>query len=241
MISTKINVAIVEDHPMFRERLGHLINKANDMRVCGEADNSRDGFALIKQTRPNIAIVDISLKGSNGLELLKDLRAHGIELPVLVLSMHDESLYAERALRAGAKGYITKYEVSANVMVAIRQVLSGETYLNPRFMSRIMGKMISGRGVSAPIDRLADRELEVFELIGRGLTTREIGAQLRLGVATVDTYRTRIKEKLNLENAARLRLEAARWVQQQEHPEIASRESSKEESMQSSIDPGSVP
>jgi DNA-binding NarL/FixJ family response regulator len=213
----KISVVIVEDHPMFRERLGILIDKADDMMVSGEADNIRDGFALIQKIRPSIAIIDITLKGSNGLELLKDLRAHGIDVPVLVLSMHDESLYAERALRAGARGYITKYEASSSVMMAIRQVLNGEIYLNPHFMSRIMSRMMTGRATSAePIDRLADRELEVFELIGRGLTTREIGAQLGLGITTVDTYRTRIKEKLNLENASRLRLEATRWVQQRE-------------------------
>src|SRR4051812_9400436 len=197
----KATVVIVEDHPMFRERIGLLINKADDMVVRGEADNIRDGFALIKRLRPSIAIVDITLKGSNGLELLKDLRAHAIDVPVLVLSMHDETLYAERALRVGAKGYITKHEASANVMVAIRQVLKGEIYLNPQFMSEIMTKLMGGRNPAVqPIDRLADRELEVFELIGRGLTTREIGAQLRLGITTVDTYRTRIKEKLKLEN-----------------------------------------
>lgn len=213
----KITVVIVEDHPMFRERLGQLINRADDMMVLGEADNIRDGFTLIEKTRPGIAIVDITLKGSNGLELLKDLRAHRIDVPVLVLSIHDESLYAERALRAGAKGYMTKHEASANVMLAIRQVLKGEFYLNAHSMSRIMSKMMDGSKLSAnPIDRLADRELEVFELIGRGLTTREIGAQLRLGTTTVDTYRARIKEKLKLENAARLRWEASRWVQQRE-------------------------
>ena len=213
----KIRIVIVEDHRMFREQLAHLINKAPDLMVIGEADNIREGFALIQEMRPNIAIVDITLKGSSGIELLKDLRAHGIEVPVLILSMHDESLYAERALRAGARGYVTKHEASENVMVAIREVLNGEVYLNPRFMSKMMSNIISGRSSSAnPVDRLADRELEVFELIGRGLTTREIGAKLGLGVTTVDTYRTRIKEKLNLENAARLRAEASRWVQQQE-------------------------
>ena len=136
---------------------------------------------------------------------------------MLVLSMHDESLYAERALRAGAKGYITKHEVSAKVMTAIRQVLKGELYLNPRFMTQIMAKVMAGRNNSGdPIDRLADRELEVFELLGRGLTTREIGEQLHLGLTTVDTYKARIKEKLKLDNVARLRSEASRWVQQKE-------------------------
>jgi DNA-binding NarL/FixJ family response regulator len=215
-LSEKIRIVIVEDHRMFREQLAHLINNAPDLEVIGEADNIRDGFALIQEMQPNIAIVDITLKGSSGIELLKDLRAHAIEVPVLILSMHDESLYAERALRAGARGYVTKHEASENVMIAIREVLNGEVYLNPRFMSKMMSKIISGGSSGHPVDRLADRELEVFELIGRGLTTREIGAKLGLGVTTVDTYRTRIKEKLNLENAARLRAEASRWVQQQE-------------------------
>jgi DNA-binding NarL/FixJ family response regulator len=211
--SKQIGVVLVEDHRMFREQIGRLIDKADDMKVRGEADNIRDGFALIKQMRPAIAIVDITLKGSSGLELLKDLRAHGISVPVLVLSMHDEALYAERALRAGAKGYITKHQASADVLVAIRQVVNGEVYLNPTFMTRMVSKMVSGRATGEqPIDQLADRELEVFDLIGRGLTSREISARLGLGITTVDTYRSRIKEKLHLANSARLRLEAARWV-----------------------------
>lgn len=215
----KISVLIIEDHRMFREQLAHLINKADDMEICGQADNIRDGLALIKKTQPSIAIIDITLRGSSGLELLKDLRAHGIALPTLVLSMHDESLYAERALRAGAKGYVTKHEASAAVLKAIRQILKGEIYLNPRFMSRMISKMTAGGDVaSEPIDRLADRELEVFDLIGRGLTTREIAAQLGLGITTVDTYKTRIREKLNLENSARLRFAASRWVQLREQP-----------------------
>jgi DNA-binding NarL/FixJ family response regulator len=212
--SKEITVVIVEDHRMFREQLVRLINEVDDMRVCGEADNIRDGFALIKQARPSIAIVDISLEGSSGLELLKDLRAHGVAVPALVLSMHDESIYAERALRAGARGYVNKNEASAELMTAIRQVLNGEVYLNTSFMSRMINRMINGRHSGArPIDRLADRELEVFDLVGRGLTTRQIAAQLGLGITTVDTYRARIKEKLNLENIAQLRVEASRWVQ----------------------------
>lgn len=213
----KIRVVIVEDHPLFRERLGQLINKSDDMSVAGESNNIRDGFALIQRIKPSVAIIDISLKGSSGLELLKNLRAHQIDVPVLVLSMHDESLYAERALRAGARGYITKHEASRTVMAAIRQVLKGQIYLNPRFLSQLMGRVLTGRSPSArPIDLLADRELEVFELIGRGLTTQEIGTQLHLGITTVDTYKARIKEKLDLQNAARLRVEASRWVQEQE-------------------------
>ena len=206
---------------MFREQLAHLINKADDMKVCGQADNIRDGLALITQTQPSIAIIDITLRGSSGLELLKDLRAHGIDLPTLILSMHDESVYAERALRAGAKGYVTKNEASTAVLKAIRQILKGEIYLNPRFMSRMVSRITGGRDIAIePIQRLADRELEVFDLIGRGLTTREIASQLNLGVTTVDTYKTRIREKLNLENSARLRFEATRWVQLREQSAV---------------------
>jgi DNA-binding NarL/FixJ family response regulator len=210
------SVVLVEDHRMFREQLAHLINQAEDMKVCGEADNVQEGFELIRRLRPNIAIIDISLKGASGLELLKELRAHEIDVPALVLSMHEETLYAERAMRAGASGYITKHEASADVMVAVRRIIGGEIYLNPKFMGQMMSKIMRGAdgGSGEPTARLADRELEVFRLIGRGLTTREIGEKLGLGTATVDTYRARIKEKLKLENMARLRLEASRWVQE---------------------------
>jgi DNA-binding NarL/FixJ family response regulator len=214
----EISVVLVEDHRMFREQLVRLINKADGMKVCGEADNIRDGFALIKGLKPSIAIVDITLKGSSGLELLKDLRAQGVAVPALVLSMHEESLYAERAIRAGARGYLNKGEGSAELMRAIRHVLNGEIYLNTSFMSRMVQWMINGRdnGSALPTDRLADRELEVFDLVGRGLTTHEIATQLGLGVTTVETYQARIKEKLNLKNVARLRIEACRWVQLRE-------------------------
>jgi DNA-binding NarL/FixJ family response regulator len=215
----QITVVIVEDHRMFREQLAHLIDKADDMKVCGQADNIRDGLALIRRTQPDIAIIDITLRGSSGLELLKDLRSHGIAVPALILSMHDESLYADRALRAGAKGYVTKHEASESVLRAIRQIFKGEIYLKPQFMSRMISQITEVRDIASdPIDRLADRELEVFDLIGHGLTTREIAAQLGLGITTVDTYKTRIREKLSLENSARLRFTASRWVQLGERP-----------------------
>jgi DNA-binding NarL/FixJ family response regulator len=214
----RITVLIVDDHRMFREQLASLINQAEDMKVCAETDNVQDGLDLITKVRPSIAIIDISLKGSSGLELVKQLRSRAIDTPVLILSMHEESLYAERALRAGANGYITKHEASADVMNAVRRVLEGEMYLNPRFMGRMMNKIMArgSTGTGDLVDRLADRELEVFRLIGRGHTTREIGEKLGLGATTVDTYRARIKEKLNLDNLARLRLEATRWVRDQE-------------------------
>jgi DNA-binding NarL/FixJ family response regulator len=211
---TRANVVLVEDHPLFREQLAHLINKEPDMLVCAEADNAHDGLAVINREQPALAIIDITLKGSSGLELLKDLRAQGIKVPVLMLSMHAESLYAERALRAGANGYITKEEASAKVMTAIRQVLNGEVYLEPRFMKGVVSRiLVNPRSNSAPaIDLLTDRELAVFELIGEGRTTREIGVRLRVSAATVETYRARIKGKLGLENAGQLHARASSWV-----------------------------
>ena len=210
----RAQVVLVEDHPMFREQLAHLINKQPDMSVCAEVDNTTDGLAAIMREQPALAIVDITLKGSSGLELLKDLRAQGSKVPVLILSMHAESLYAERALRAGANGYITKEEASAKVMTAIRQVLAGEIYLDPRFMKRVVSRiLVNPRNNSATaLERLTDRELAVFELIGEGRTTREIALRLRVSAATVETYRARIKEKLGLENAGQLHARASSWV-----------------------------
>jgi DNA-binding NarL/FixJ family response regulator len=207
-------VVLVEDHPMFREQLAQLINKQPDMVVCAEANNAVEGLAAIGCQQPALAIVDITLKNSSGLELLKDLRAQGMKLPVLILSMHAESLYAERALRAGANGYITKEEASARVMTAIRQVLSGEIYLDPRFMKGVVSRiLVNPRNNSATaVERLTDRELAVFELIGEGRTTREIGVRLRVSAATVETYRARMKEKLGLTNAGQLHAKASAWV-----------------------------
>lgn len=217
--SRKARVVIVEDHPMFRERLAHLISKEPDMLVAGEADNIRNGFELIVNSAADLGIIDITLKGASGLELIKNLKAAGVGVPLLVLSMHDESLYAERVLRAGARGYITKHEASSKIMTALRQVLAGEIYLGTSMATRLLGSLDSRHDCpSTGVSRLTDRELEVFEMIGRGRTTREIGAALSLGGATVETYRARIKEKLALENAAQLRHEATRWVQATEQP-----------------------
>lgn len=211
----KSRIVVIEDHPMFRERLVALIEKEPDLEVCGEADNVSGGLGLILEKKPQAVLLDITLRNSNGLELLKDLRAHGVQVPVLVLSMHEESLYAERALRAGARGYVTKYEASSHVLLALREVLRGEIYLDRRAMAQIVKRVIDAKGNEKlnPVAHLSDRELEVFDLIGRGQTTREIGARLRVGVTTVDTYRARLKGKLQLENAARLFAEASRWVQ----------------------------
>ncbi len=209
-------VLLVEDHPMFREHLGQLINRDLGMSVCGEADNIRDAMQLIHERQPDIAIVDITLRGSSGLELLKDIKAQGLNLNVLVLSMHDEELYAERALRAGAKGYITKNEASTEVVKAIRCVMKGEVYASKQMTAKLLGRFSQKRTPPelAGMVTLADRELEVFQMLGRGKSTREIAQSLNLGETTVETYRARIKEKLQLRSAAELYLRAGEWVRE---------------------------
>ena len=198
---------------MFRERLAQLINKEPDMKVHVEADNIRDGFDLIANSGATVAVIDIRLKASSGLELIKNLRSFGIKIPLLVLSVHDESIYAERALRAGAQGYITKQEASSKIMTALRQVLAGQVYVGHEVTTRLIGHVIGRRQPQLTgVERLTDRELAVFELLGLGRTARQIRDELGLHAATVETYRARIKEKLNLENGAVLRSEAVRWV-----------------------------
>jgi DNA-binding NarL/FixJ family response regulator len=207
-------VLLVEDHPMFREHLSQLIDRDLGMSVCGEADNIRDAMRLIREMRPDIAIVDITLRGSSGLELVKDIKAQGLSVNVLVLSMHDEELYAERALRAGAKGYITKNEASTEVVKAIRCVMSGEVYASKRVTAKLLERMTQKRAAPqlAGMETLADRELEVFQMLGKGRSTREIAQSLNLGESTVETYRARIKDKLQLKSAAELYLRAGQWV-----------------------------
>ncbi len=213
-----IRIVIVDDHPLLREQLALLISKQEEMEVCAQADNIGEALECIREARPDIAIVDITLKGSSGLELVKNLKAEGLQTPVLVLSMHDESLYADRALRCGARGYITKQEGPDTVMAAIRCVLSGKVYLSEDHTARILNRLSDPtpeENALPSIDRLADRELEVFQMIGQGRTTREIAEALHLGAKTVDTYRERIKQKLGLRNAAELYHRAARWVEAQ--------------------------
>jgi len=218
MSNPKARVIVVDDHPLFRERLCQLINDEQDMEICGEAENAQPALQIIRETSPNLAIVDITLKTSSGLELVKNIRALSIGVPVLVLSMHDESLYAERALRAGAMGYITKSEEAAQVILAVRSVLAGKIYLSQEMtLTFLKGLTTSGDRVSPhSVDRLTDRELQVLDLIGRGRTSREIAEVLKLGVTTVDTYRARIKQKMNYRNAMELQLFAIRWVSERE-------------------------
>jgi DNA-binding NarL/FixJ family response regulator len=214
----KKNVLIVEDQPLLCERLTELINNEPDLQVCGTADNIADALELVRHTDIQLLLVDITLKGPSGLELIKEVTAQKLDLPILVLSMHDESLYAERVLRAGARGYISKQESSEQIMSAVRQVIRGQTYLSTQMTSKILRTFSSGPSHLAGIAGLTDRELEVFQLIGRGQTTREIGAKLQLGPSTVETYRARIKTKLNLENATQLSHEAVRWVEATQAP-----------------------
>jgi len=215
MNSIAKKVLLVEDHPMFREHLGLLIKRELGLTICGEADNIRDAMRLIQETQPDVAIVDITLQGSSGLELLKDLKAQGIDLKILVLSMHDEDLYAERSLRAGAQGYISKNEASKEVVKALRSVLDGEIYVSQRMNAKLLSRMTQKRStVLVGMETLADRELEVFQLLGRGKSTKEIADSLHLGESTVETYRARIKDKLQLRSAAELYLRAGEWVRE---------------------------
>jgi DNA-binding NarL/FixJ family response regulator len=210
----KTKVLLVDDHPILRAGLGKLINQEADMMICGEAEDGPTAFDLAGTLNPDIAVIDISLKASNGIELVKNLKARYPDLPTLVLSMHDESLYAERALRAGSLGYIMKEEAIEQVLVAIRKVLQGEIFLSEKMKSKMLQQMASGKGkvITSPIEQLTDRELEVFRLIGEGCSTRQIAGQLHLSVRTVEAYREYIKSKLNLKNATELVQHAFHWV-----------------------------
>ena len=215
---SKQRVVVVDDHPLFRDRLAEIINNELDMAVSGEAESVQQAMETIQAAPPDLVIVDISLPGTGGLELIKQCRQLNIETPILVLSMHDENLYAERAFRAGANGYITKRQPAEEVVTAIRRVLAGDVYLSEKMTAGVL-RGLPGTGIKnipRPIDRLTDRELEVLELIGRGQTTREVASTLELGVATIDTYRARIKEKMNFRNAVELQHFAIRWHRERE-------------------------
>jgi DNA-binding NarL/FixJ family response regulator len=211
----KAKILIVDDHPVVRQGLIQLINQERDLVVCGEAGDSHGTLNAIETLRPDLAIVDISLPGVDGLELIKAIRARYTELPVLVLSMYDESLYAGRALRAGAKGYVMKDMGAENLVTAIRKVLSGEHYVSEGIASKILRQFAAGRkeGIASPIDLLTDRELEVFRGIGDGLSTRQIAENLHLSIKTVESYRAHIKEKLQLETSTEMVKHAVQWVQ----------------------------
>jgi len=207
-------VIIVDDHPIVRQGLAQLIDQEPDLHVCGQAEDAHEAMRIIKAESPDLAIVDLSLKETSGMELIKDAKIQYPHLPVLTLSMHDEAVYAERALRAGAKGYIMKQEATEKVITAIRQVLAGKVYISDGMAARMVTKLVAGPtdvGTS-PVDRLSDRELEVFRLIGEGYGTREMAEKLHLSVKTIETYRAHIKEKLALQDANELLRSAIQWV-----------------------------
>lgn len=211
---SKYRVLLIDDHPILRKGLAELINQEPDLMVCGEAEEAPKAFEAVGSLNPDVAVVDISLKGGNGLELIKNVKARYPDLPLLVLSMHDETLYAERALRAGSLGYIMKEEAIEKVLTAIRHVIAGEIFLSDRMKARLINQLVGGRikqGGSS-IDSLSDRELEVFRLIGEGRGTRQIAEELRLSVRTVEAYREYIKDKLNLKNGTELVQHAFQYV-----------------------------
>ena len=210
---TKKRILVVDDHPIVRQGLSLLIDREPDLAVCGEAEEATGAMHLLASARPDVLIVDISLNGPDGLDLLKNVRITHPTLPVLILSMHEESIYAERALRAGANGYIMKQEATEKVLVAVRRILSGEMYVSDRVANKMLKHYITGAGTlrNSSIADLSDRELEVFRLIGDGHGTRQIAEELHLSIKTVESYQAHIKEKLSLRSARELMQHAIQW------------------------------
>jgi DNA-binding NarL/FixJ family response regulator len=209
----KTRIFIVDDHPIVREGLSLMMNREPDLMVCGEAEEATGALQAITAAKPDFLIVDISLSGPDGLDLVKSIRARYPSLPVLILSMHDESIYAERALRAGANGYIMKQEATEKVLVAVRRILTQKVYVSDRIANRMLQQYIKGSvsETQSPIADLSDRELEVFRLIGEGHGTRKIAEELHLSVKTVESYQAHIKEKLSLKNGRELVQRAIQW------------------------------
>lgn len=211
---TKTRVVVVDDHPMMREGLIQLISQERDLSVCGEADTAAAALELVARERPKLVLADISLPDKNGLELIKDIQAMEPGTIVLVISMHDESLYAERVLRAGGRGYIMKQEGGKKLLDAIRQVLDGRIYVSDKISARILEIFSGARPKSSsPIDLLTDREFEVFQLIGQGLDVKEIADRLHLSVKTAEVHRANIKQKLKLRSVGDLIRHAVRWIE----------------------------
>ena len=215
--SARIQILIVDDHPMMRQGLALLIDHEPDLKTCAEADTAGQALTLIAASRPDLVLADISLPDKSGLELIKDMLSLHPGLPILVVSMHDESLYAERVLRAGGRGYIMKQEGGKKLMQAIRQVISGQTYVSEKISARIIEAFAGGRQnvENSPIQRLSDREFEVFRLIGAGKATRAIAGHLHLSIKTVEVHRANIKRKMNLATGSDLVHHAIRWAEAQ--------------------------
>ncbi|MFT3784679.1 MAG: response regulator transcription factor [Tepidisphaeraceae bacterium] len=211
----KARILLVDDHPVLRRGVAELINAEPIYEVCGEAANLADAYSLVNKLKPDLCVVDISLDGNNGVELMKELSYRWPDLPILAYSMHDEQIYAERALRAGAKGYVMKQHPPEALLAAIKVVLKGKIYLSDQMSDRLLGKLV-GAGLSptplqSPIEKLSDRELEVLQLIGKGMTTSQIADKLCLSVKTIETYREHLKQKLNLKNGPELTRYAIEW------------------------------
>ena len=211
------NIVIVDDHPIFRMGMQELLNQEDDFSVCAVAEDIAGARKAIREYQPDLAIIDISLSEENGLDLVKEIAAGSTNLPVLVLSLHDESVWAERAIRAGARGYVMKKEASESVISAIRNILAGKIHVSTDMMAHLLDKFHGNpEGTGAPtVDVLTDRELEVFRLIGSGLATREIADRMNLGIKTIGTYRDRIKQKLCIKNAAELTRRAVLWIEKE--------------------------
>lgn len=210
----KYKVFVVDDHPIVRQGLALLINQEPDLSVSGEAEEAHTALKRIAASPPDVVIVDISLNGPDGLEVIKTIRASDPSLPLLVLSMHDEAVYAERALRAGANGYIMKQEATETVLVALRRILNREIYVSERVANKLLRQFISGTATAkrSPVSDLTDRELEVFRLIGEGHGTRQIAEELHLSVKTVESYQAHLKEKLSLRSGRELVQHAIQWA-----------------------------
>jgi DNA-binding NarL/FixJ family response regulator len=216
-MSPKIRILLVDDHPLVREGLTNLIHQHPDLEVCGEAAGESEALQLVDSVQPNVAVVDISLENGSGLELIKNINATHSNVAMLALSMHEESLYAERALRAGARGYLMKREAAKKVIQGIRAVLAGQLFVSERIATLMAERFVEGRTLPAsPIEQLSNRELEVFQLLGRGQSTRQIADHLHVGFKTVQAYCARIKEKLGLANATELLRAAMQWNEEQE-------------------------
>lgn len=207
-------VLVVDDHPIVRRGIAQLIGGESDLEVCGEAQSAAEAIEFLRTGQPDIVLVDLTLAGGGGLGLIKDIQNWHAELPILVLSMHDESLHAERAMRAGAMGYVMKHEATDRIVGAIRQVLRGEIYLSERMQEKLLHRLVGERGArqgSSPLEVLTDREMEVFELVGRGQSTREVAGHLCLSVKTIETHIDHIKTKLGLESGRELVRFSATW------------------------------
>jgi len=212
--SEKSRILIVDDHPLFREGMQQMIDRNASLKVCGEAASPAAAMKAVAELEPDLVLVDISLEGGDGIDLIKNLKEKYENLPILVISMHNESLYAERALRAGALGYVMKNEAARTVKAAILKVLGGDIFLSEKMSATVLTRMMHGKNEPpvSPVEQLSDRELQVFQLLGEGKTSRQIAEELELTIPTIHSFRNRIKEKLNFQNATELVLRANHWV-----------------------------